>query len=80
MIQLEVRLFANLRDYHPEIGRGDSLHIKLDDHARMSDLIAQLKVPRKEISMMMVNGKHVKEDHPLKDGDRVGIFPLIGGG
>ena len=28
----------------------------------------------------MVNGKWQKEDYTLKDGDRIGIFPLIGGG
>jgi len=80
MGKVEVRLYANLRDYYPEIGRDDVLTLPLDDHMKVGDLLAKLKAPRKEISMVMVNGKHVKEDQLLKDGDRVGVFPLIGGG
>jgi len=30
--------------------------------------------------MIIVNGKHEKEGYLIKNGDRVGIFPLIAGG
>jgi molybdopterin converting factor small subunit len=80
MGKIEVRLYANLRDYYPEIGRDGVLTLPLDDHIKVGKLLSKLKAPRKEIAMVMVNGRHVKEDHVLQDGDRVGLFPLIGGG
>jgi len=80
MGKVEVRLYANLRQYHPELGRDDVLEVSLDNHTKLGDLLAKLKVPRKEISIVMVNGKHERDDYLLKDGDRVGVFPLIGGG
>jgi len=31
-------------------------------------------------ALLLVNGKHEKETYVLKQGDRIGIFPLIAGG
>jgi molybdopterin converting factor small subunit len=80
MGKIEVRLYANLRDLNPEVGKEGELSVSLNDNSNVSALIDKLKLPRKEISLVMVNGKHQKDDFILKDGDRVGIFPLIGGG
>ena len=80
MGKVEVRLYANLRDLHPEAGKDGELTITLENHTDVGTLIAILNLPRKEISLVMVNGKYQKDDYILKDGDRIGIFPLIGGG
>jgi len=80
MGKVEVRLYANLRQYCPEVGKDNVLFMSLDNQTKVGDLLAKLKVPKKEISLIMVNGKYEKEDYLLRDGDRVGIFPLIGGG
>ncbi len=80
MGKVEVRLYANLSDLHPEAGKDGELTVPLDNHTDVGALIAKLRLPRKEISLVMVNGKYQKDDYILKDGDRIGIFPLIGGG
>lgn len=78
--KIEVRLFAYLRDLHPEAKKDGILFLPLDDKMDVGTLITRLNLPAKEISLVMVNGKHQREDYVLKDGDRVGIFPMIGGG
>ena len=40
----------------------------------------EMKVPREEIVIVMVNGKREEESCPLRDRYRIGIFPLIAGG
>jgi len=80
MNKVEVRLYASLRKYHPSSGDSDAFNLELAAQAKLGDLITKLKIPRQEIGVLMVNGKWQKETQPLKDGDRVGIFPLIGGG
>jgi len=78
--KIEVRLFAYLRDLHSESGKEGVLVVPLDKRTDVGTLIAGLRLPAKEISLVMVNGKHQRDDYVLKDGDRVGIFPMIGGG
>jgi len=80
MITVEVRLFASLRKYQPDLAIGEALIVTLDDGARLENLVDELKVPREEIKAVFVNGRWEEEDYPLRDKDRIGIFPPIGGG
>lgn len=75
MITVEVRLYATLRKYHPDLGIGESLLITLDDGAKLGDLFDKLKIPKEEIKVVFVNGKWEPESYLLQDGDRIGIFP-----
>ncbi len=80
MITVEVRLYATLQKYHPGLGIGEPLVITLDDRARLRNLLAELKIPKEEIKIALVNGKWEEESYLLEDGDRIGLFSPIGGG
>ncbi len=80
MITVEVRLYATLQKYHPSLGIGEYLDIKLDDKARLRNLFSELKIPKEEIKIALVNGKWEEESYLLEDGDRIGLFSPIGGG
>jgi len=80
MNKFEVRLYASLRKYHSNPGSSEALVMELDDKAKLGNLLDKLKIPREEVGVLMVNGKWEKESYLLQDGDRIGIFPLIGGG
>ena len=80
MNTVEIRFYASLRKYHPNPGSSEVLDMELDDKAKLGDLLDKLKIPREELGILMVNGKWEKESYLPKDGDRIGIFPLIGGG
>ena len=80
MITVEVRLYASLQKYHPSLRIGESVGITLDDKARLENLFSELKIPKEEIKIVLVNGKWVEESYLLEDGDRIGLFSPIGGG
>jgi len=80
MSTVEVRLYAGLRRHYPALKSGEALSITLDDEASLQNLLSGLKAPREEIAIVMVNGKREAESYLLQDGDRIGVFPLIGGG
>ncbi len=80
MATVEVRLYASLRKYHPDKGSGEALSIALDDKTSLEGLLARLKIPKEEIAVLMVNGNRAEKSYLPRDGDRIGIFPLIGGG
>ena len=80
MDKVEVRLYASLKKYHPKPSDSEAFIIELDGKANLGNVLEKLKVPREEVGILMVNGKWQKESYLLEDGDRIGIFPLIGGG
>jgi len=80
MNKVEVRLYANLREYHTNPGNSEALVIELGEKAKLGNLLNELKVPKEEVAIAMVNGKSEEENYLLQDGDRIGLFPPIAGG
>ncbi len=79
-MQVRVDLSSALRrylpDYDPE--RGGTLTLSPGSDA--AGLIEALGIPAKEITVIMINRQPVPPEHPLADGDLVGLFPALGGG
>jgi molybdopterin converting factor small subunit len=46
----------------------------------VQDVCLHLGIPSEKIKLAMVNGRRVSLDHGIQDGDRVGLFPPVGGG
>lgn len=80
MIAVQVKLFATLRRYHPGLKIGQVLTVELPDGAPVARLLQELGLPAEEVRMVFVNGIVRERDHPLADGDELGLFPPVGGG
>ena len=74
-MQLEVRLFAVFRQ-----GRFNRTSMDLPDGASLRNLVRQLEIPEKEVSLPLVNGRYSKPDRQLAANDVVSLFPAVGGG
>jgi molybdopterin converting factor small subunit len=80
VVTVEVRLYATLRKYRPDLAMGESFVITLGDKANLGNLFNELKIPSEEVKVAFVNGKWEEESYLLQEGDRIGIFPPVGGG
>ena len=74
-MQVEVRLFAIFRQ-----GRFNRTAMDLPEGTPLRDLILQLEIPEKEVSLPLVNGQYSPLDRVLAAGDVVALFPAVGGG
>ena len=54
--------------------------ISLEAPATIDTLLKLLLIEQHEVGSVYVNGKSTTFNHPLFDGDRVSLLPLIGGG
>ncbi|HEX3031724.1 MAG TPA: MoaD/ThiS family protein [Bacillota bacterium] len=79
-MKLEIRVFAGLHKYIPGKASGVPFEVEIGSGSTGLQLIEQLGVPEKEAFLFMVNGNRQELSHTLQDGDRVGIFPPVGGG
>jgi molybdopterin converting factor small subunit len=79
-MQVEVRLYAGMRAYAPHLLIGQPQIIEVPAGATGKDLVRVLGIPEDVPKILVINGR--KEDllHQLKEGDRIGIFPPVGGG
>lgn len=76
MVQIELKLFVTLAGYLPE----NAGNHEIKEGQTIDDLIQDLGIPRELVKLIFVNGKKQESTYVLQDGDRVGLFPPVGGG
>jgi len=74
-VRVTVKLFATFRD-----GRFKVEERELPEDTRLLDVLQPLDIKPEEIAICLVNGRNVNEQHILKDGDTIALFPPVGGG
>jgi molybdopterin converting factor small subunit len=80
LVRVEVRLYATLRRYVPQLGIGEALELELDGGATLRQIFKRLGLPESEVKRVIVNGLSKGYEYVLLDGDRVAIFPPVAGG
>ena len=79
-MRIEVRLFATLREYAPAEGNAGVFSTMLPEGGTVGALLESIGIDANQVHLRMVNGAGVGDDHVLKEDDRVGLFPPVGGG
>lgn len=72
---ITLKCYATLASYCPPGGE-----VPLPESTDLAGLLAILGLPPDEVKLRFVNGKQAKDDQILVEGDRVGLFPPVGGG
>ena len=73
---IELKLFASLAGQAPD----NASRYPIADGMTVGQLIALLPIAAEEAKLIFVDGKRARNDTRLNGGERVGIFPPVGGG
>jgi molybdopterin converting factor small subunit len=79
-MQVEVRVFATLRRYLPELGIGEAKLVVVEEGTTLDEIRERLGLPAGEVKVIMVNHKQAFPDDPARDGDRITYIPAVAGG
>jgi molybdopterin converting factor small subunit len=74
--QIQLKLFATLQEFTPPAA--DNYIIERGMSIR--DLLEQIEMPREKAKLIFINGIKAELTSTLEGGERVGIFPPVGGG
>jgi sulfur-carrier protein len=72
---ITIKLFASLRK---ELF--DTATMEFPAGTTVSDIIDRLALPKDEITLLFLNGRHSELTATPQDGDTLAIFPAVGGG
>ena len=80
-MKIEIRLLTQLKPYlpNPDIA-GDSQMIECGNGTTIKDIMMELGIPLDIPKVIMLNKKQGKLEDQLKEGDRITVFPPVGGG
>jgi len=73
---ITIKLFATLKKYLP----ASDEHYPINPGVSVGELLDELQIPISMAKLIFINGKQGDSDTVLKHGDRIGIFPPVGGG
>jgi sulfur-carrier protein len=73
---IQIKLFASLQEFTPP----SSDEYPIDTGISIQSLLEQLNIPPEKAKLIFVNGVKANLTESLTGGERVGIFPPVGGG
>lgn len=73
---IQIKLFATLREFMPP----SSDNFSIERGISIRELLNQLKLPPDKAKLIFVNGVKADLTATLDGGERIGIFPPVGGG
>jgi molybdopterin converting factor small subunit len=76
MIKIDLKLFVTLSKYLPK----DSECLEIPEETSVGVLMSDLDIPEELVKLIFINGKRQDSNYQLKNNDRVGLFPPVGGG
>ncbi|MEA3336620.1 MAG: MoaD/ThiS family protein [Chloroflexota bacterium] len=79
-MEVEVRVFATLRKYLPELGVGEPKILEIHEGTTLAELCDQLGLPIAEVKVIMRNGLQAEPEEIIAEGDRIAYIPAVGGG
>jgi len=74
-MQITVKLFASFRK-----DRFITANREVAVGTCIAEVISMLQIPAAEIGTIMLNNRHADPGQQLHEGDRLALFPLVGGG
>ena len=74
--QIQLKLFATLHEFEPP----SSDNYSIEPGMSVRELLEQLDLPPEKARLIFINGIKADLTATLQGGERVGIFPPVGGG
>ena len=72
-----VRFYAELNNFLPKPARFRERSVPVCEGGTVRTLLASQGVPLDEVDLVLVNGASVGVDQPLRDADRVSVYPVF---
>jgi len=76
MIKIEIRLFADLNEFQPV----NFENFSIAEETSVYQLLLDFGIDPNRAKIIFINGKKSNLNDLINNGDRVGVFPPVGGG
>ncbi len=77
---ITLKLSTSLRSFVDGYDAVNGLELGKGSGKSIAQVINELGIPSENVKIIMVNGLYAKPDRVLADGDRLGLYPGMGGG
>jgi sulfur-carrier protein len=79
-MRIEVKLFANFREFLPAGANQYSVFLEVDEGTTIAQILERLRIPESIPMITLINGLHRNFEDPVHPGEVLSIFPPVAGG
>lgn len=79
-MKIELHLYASLGKYRTDQMIQNDQMIEIEEGTTIRTVLADFEIPAGEVKLVFVNGTRAGIETVLKNDDRLGLFPPVGGG
>lgn len=79
-MHVEVRVFATLRRYLPDLGIGEAHVLEVGAGTTLAAIRDGLGLPPEEVKVVIRNHSQADWDDMVEEGDRIAFVPAVAGG
>ena len=80
-MKIEIKFLTQMKKYLPDPDMaGNTRSIEIKEKTTICQMLLGLGIPVDMPKVIMLNERQGRLDDILKDGDRVSVFPPVGGG
>ena len=80
LMRIEVKLFANFREFLPPGADGYSVFLEVEAGTTIGQVLEILRIPESIPMLILVNGIHRKFEDAMQPDDVLSLFPPVAGG
>ncbi|MCU0561830.1 MAG: MoaD/ThiS family protein [Desulfobacterales bacterium] len=73
---VQLKLYADLRSFAPAAGE----NVLIEPGTTVRELLHRLALPEAKAKLIFIDGAQAELSATLQGGERIGIFPPVGGG
>jgi molybdopterin synthase sulfur carrier subunit len=79
-LKVQVKVFATLRRYFPDLGIGEPLYLEVPPGTTLEEIRKMLGLPEEEVKVVMRNNLQADFQDAVANGDRIAYIPAVAGG
>ncbi len=79
-MRVQVKLYGTWRGRFPNYRHSQGIEVEVPDGARVKDLLARLNIPQSQGALVILDGRVLRADEPLRGGIQVDVLQAVGGG
>ena len=80
-MQIEIKLLTQMKQYLPGSDlAGNTRTLTIKDRATIREMFRKLGIPEDTPKVILLNDRQGRLDDILNEGDKITVFPPVGGG
>ena len=79
-VEIKVRLWGNIAYYLPEVRGRFTVKKSVEPETTVRQLVADLQLPKQLSFLIIANGRVIKTDYVLREGDEIDLYQPPSGG